>query len=243
MSNGGTDRICQNAASADRPRMRSCQALASVLPSPSSGPRSITGQPARRPAPRPAPPTAPWSAVPGADAAAAGSPARAEDPEGSTVLIRPVCTPDARRASDLRWNAGAFPAVGERSAAAHRRDRRRRAVRRGGTGRGSDAADDRFGGVVGAEVLPLELRTGVQVLEHPGHRDVEALGAGLGVAGAVVDLLLDGGLAGVGPVAADRLDVVALWPVEGEGDRPPRPRRVPLDPRVAVVFSLPVHLA
>src|SRR6185436_6739465 len=72
---------------------------------------------------------------------------------------------------------------------------------------------------------------------------VEALGAGLRVARAVVDNLLHRRLADVRAVAADRLDVVALGAVEGDGDRARRPRGVDVHAGLAVVLPLQVDLA
>jgi hypothetical protein len=43
---------------------------------------------------------------------ASGSPARAGDPEGRTVLTRPVCTPGPDPVPDQRFDAGRFPQAG-----------------------------------------------------------------------------------------------------------------------------------
>src|SRR3954452_23837330 len=237
MSSGGTERICQNAASPDRPRMRSCQALPRVFPSTSSGTRSAAGQAARRPVG--------WTAGRSSGTGAAGRtaswpPARAGDPEGRTVLTGPVCTPDAHRASGQGWDARAFPLAGEPSGggprrattgAAVRADRRttspggRRSRRGGAVGgrrirRGRDAVDDRLGDVVGVELLAADLRAGLRVLEDAGDGDVEPRGARLRDAVAVVRLVLDGGLGDVAPLPAHRLDVVVLRAPEGDGDGP-----------------------
>src|SRR4051812_10593094 len=164
MSSGGTDRICQNDASAERPRIRSCHALATVWPSTSSGTRTGAGQEASRPCGR--------STAAGAVAAATAGTAVAS-PDGSTVLTGPVCPSRTGRGPAWLGTCRAGPSVGLPARC------------RGGRCGWWDAPDDRLGGVVGLEVLPLDLRA-VQVLEDSGHDDVEALRAGLRLARTVV---------------------------------------------------------
>ena len=179
MSSGGTERICQKAASPDSPRMRSCHALASVRPSTCSGMRTNAGQESSRPrCPCSAPSAARRSSVrrrPARRGGAGGSPACAGGSAGQHGAHPAQC---ARRSG--RAGAGAARGGPDRvirsahrgptaagSPAAGRGGAGRRRPRRGGRRRGRSAGalglrhavDDRLGVVAGPEVLPLDLRT------------------------------------------------------------------------------------
>src|SRR4051794_18926406 len=121
MSSGGTDRICQNAASADNPRIRSCHALATVLPRTCSGTRTTAGQAPSRPRRRPSAAVAPDAGT-AADPPSDGSRAAPSEPAtsptcaggsvGRTVLTRPVCTPDGDAVAGPRGDDLQIPPSG-----------------------------------------------------------------------------------------------------------------------------------
>ena len=180
ISSGGTDRICQNAASADSPRMRSCQALASVWPSTCSGharrpPASRSSRPgaaavaggrASRLVARPGRSRGAVAAVPGTRRGAAGQ----DGAHPLSVHGRDAAGPGGGdpRAARRRRSSGSGPRPGDRSAA-----RRGRPAPVPASAGGTQLMIG-LGGVAGVEVLAPDLRARGQVAEDPGHGDVEA---------------------------------------------------------------------
>ena len=241
ISSGGIDRICQNDASADSPRMRSCQALASVRPSTCSGTRTSAGQSsassprsrlgaARRPRPACVRSAAPGCVVrtPGVAGARRGAAGQdgAHPPSVHAGPRRGRRSAATCRTASPRGGALSGPTASGSTATRARRRRRGG----GAVGRRAPApaaATQRMiglGGVAGVEVLAPDLRAGLQVPEDPGDGDVEARGRRPGACSR--RRRPSPGPRAPGSwcaVAADRLDLVALGAVEGDGDRARRP--------------------
>src|SRR3954449_12001254 len=108
MSSGGTDSTCQKAASADRPRIQSDQALATVWPSTSSGSRIGVGSRDSSPRRGPEDTGEGWGDG-GGDGGGAGSGDGPDDPAGAPVAVDGAgAAPPARSpagAAELRGTA------------------------------------------------------------------------------------------------------------------------------------------